>query len=365
MSDTSLNKIIQYGTAAARAAYVPAPAVGSKVLYIWFDTDASPNTYVWNGAAWVQIAGSAVSGLNQLTGDVTAGPGTGSQVATIPNNTVTYAKIQDVSATKRILARKTAGSGDIEEATLSEILDFITSAAQGDILYRGAATWARLGAGTSGQFLKTQGAGADPVWATVAAGSVFGTLVKPVVGDYAWVNQGGATATDYTNGVYFKAPAGAGTSFRIFKKAAPGTPYTITAAFVWAGQTVDFHQFGLCFRESGSGKLVSVVVACIASVTPEIPLIISQKFTNATTFSANYLVSSNLKFNFSSGLIWLRIADDGANRIASISPDGVNWIAIHTVGRTDFITADEVGFMFETENATYDLGFSCVHWAAA
>ena len=55
MSDTSLNKIIQYGTAAARVAFVPTPAAGSKVLYIWYDTDVAPNTYIWNGAAWVQI----------------------------------------------------------------------------------------------------------------------------------------------------------------------------------------------------------------------------------------------------------------------------------------------------------------------
>lgn len=44
------------------------------------------------------------------------------------------------------------------------------SEAQGDIIYRGAANWVRLGAGTSGQFLKTQGAAADPVWATLAGG---------------------------------------------------------------------------------------------------------------------------------------------------------------------------------------------------
>lgn len=55
MSDTALNSIIQYGTAAARAAFTPTPAVGSKVLYVWYDTDAAPATWIWNGAAWVQI----------------------------------------------------------------------------------------------------------------------------------------------------------------------------------------------------------------------------------------------------------------------------------------------------------------------
>lgn len=83
----------------------------------------------------------------------------------ILNDAVTYAKIQNVSVTDRLLGRDTAGAGDIEELTLSQALDFIGSAAQGDILYRGAANWARLGAGTSGQFLQTLGAAANPQWA--------------------------------------------------------------------------------------------------------------------------------------------------------------------------------------------------------
>jgi len=45
-----------------------------------------------------------------------------------------------------------------------------TLTTQGDILYRDASGLARLGAGTSGQFLKTNGSGANPAWATVQAG---------------------------------------------------------------------------------------------------------------------------------------------------------------------------------------------------
>jgi len=73
------------------------------------------------------------------------------------------------AATSRIHGRATAGAGAGEELTLTQVLDLVGSAAQGDILYRGASSWTRLGAGTSGQYLKTQGAAADPVWATVSA----------------------------------------------------------------------------------------------------------------------------------------------------------------------------------------------------
>lgn len=121
------------------------------------------------------------TGITQLTGNVTAGPGSGSQAATIANDAVTYAKLQDISATSRGLCRKTAGAGDTEECTLSEILDFIGSAAQGDVLYRGAATWARLGAGTAGQCLTTGGAGANPSWGTCGSGggTEFELLLMP------------------------------------------------------------------------------------------------------------------------------------------------------------------------------------------
>lgn len=44
-----------------------------------------------------------------------------------------------------------------------------TITTQGDILYRDGSGLARLAAGTSGQFLKTQGTGANPVWGDVVA----------------------------------------------------------------------------------------------------------------------------------------------------------------------------------------------------
>lgn len=89
----------------------------------------------------------------------------------IANDAVTYAKLQNISATDRILGRDSTGAGDAEELTLSQALDFIGSAAQGDILYRGATAWERLGAGTSGQVLTTAGAGANPSWQTSSGGT--------------------------------------------------------------------------------------------------------------------------------------------------------------------------------------------------
>lgn len=55
----------------------------------------------------------------------------------------------------------------------------VTSQAQGDVIYASSATaWARLAPGTSGQFLKTQGAAANPIWATVTEGAAFSGWFK-------------------------------------------------------------------------------------------------------------------------------------------------------------------------------------------
>jgi hypothetical protein len=102
-----------------------------------------------------------------LTGDVT-GSGTGSFAATIANDAVTNAKLANMTAST-IKARITASTGDPEDATLTQVLDLVGSAAQGDLLYRGTSTWSRLAAGTSGHYLKTNGTGSDPAWAAVTA----------------------------------------------------------------------------------------------------------------------------------------------------------------------------------------------------
>lgn len=51
------------------------------------------------------------------------------------------------------------------------------SDAQGDVMYYDGTNWVRLAAGTSGQFLKTNGAGANPAWVTASGGmTLLGTI---------------------------------------------------------------------------------------------------------------------------------------------------------------------------------------------
>lgn len=51
----------------------------------------------------------------------------------------------------------------------------ITSEARGDLLSRGASSWARLAPGTAGEVLQTGGAGADPSWRATSSTTVYST----------------------------------------------------------------------------------------------------------------------------------------------------------------------------------------------
>lgn len=120
------------------------------------------------------------------------------QIATggIANDAVTYAKIQNVT-NQRILGRNSAGSGDVEETTTSQVLDWIGST-QGQILYRGASGWAVLSPGTSGQVLQTNGAAADPSWATVSTGGIT-SLNSQTGATQTFANDTNVTITSATN----------------------------------------------------------------------------------------------------------------------------------------------------------------------
>lgn len=101
------------------------------------------------------------------------------------------------------------GIGGIDELTPSEevfVMNLVGLDYQrGDILYYNGTTLTVLHPGTSGKFLKTQGAGADPIWDTASGGAAdsFETVSANLSAYDSTLNytSGNITSIVYSNGV--------------------------------------------------------------------------------------------------------------------------------------------------------------------
>lgn len=106
------------------------------------------------------------------------------------NKTLTSANIYVGNATNIATGVSMSGDVAIDNAGATTIQDnsvdgtdiALGSDAQGDVIYYNGTDWVRLGAGTSGQVLHTNGAGANPTWDTDDTGGTvnsFATISVP------------------------------------------------------------------------------------------------------------------------------------------------------------------------------------------
>lgn len=191
-----------------------------------------------------------------------------------------------------------------------------------------------------------------PAWS-----NVFPTTAVELT-DFAWVNQGGAVATQQDDAVFLAVTNSSSENLRILKKAAPATPYSVTTMVsplpFPGGLTI---EVGIGFRESSS-SLLHVLRLNFSGASMSIS---STKHSNTTAGVAHYV---DLAVPFLQMPIWLRIEDDGTNRICSYSADGVNFCPFHSVSRTNYLTADEVLFFVGGNSNTY-VGATFHSWSEA
>ena len=185
-----------------------------------------------------------------------------------------------------------------------------------------------------------------------SGGGLF-TFTPPELADFAWVNQGAATATESNGRIYLYAPAVSGDQFRILKMTAPVTPYTVDIAFMPQLFNVDYNQVGFAWRQGSDGKIVAIQYAQNGSLAVH-------RFTNHTTWSAQaFAINTHMP---KTPVVWYRMADNGTNRTVSWSVDGNNWIQLFSEGRTTFLTADEIGFYADSNNASYPAAMTLLSW---
>ena len=199
---------------------------------------------------------------------------------------------------------------------------------------------------------------------TGAAWEVWGPLypftLPPAVADLTWVNQQAATATRAGGALHLKTTHTGGNAVEInaLVKASGAAPWTFSVAlnpYLQNGVNI-----GICVRQSSDGKLIFFGLQESAGSI----YIAGRKFTNPTTHSADYF--STIYNHFAAvHPMWLRIADDNTNRILSVSQNGYDWFALHSVGRTDFLTADQFGVCVYTYFSPSNTAGSYFTWVEA
>jgi hypothetical protein len=135
--------------------------------------------------------------------------------------------------------------------------------------------------------------------------------------------------------------------------AAPATPYIVTAAILFSVEGNNNNQFGLVHRQSSDGKIET-----FGYVTSSPAQMMAQTYSNPTTFNSTL---KNVQW-LAPNVLWLRMQDNGTSRIYSISPDGQHWRVFHTVGRTVYLTADQIGWYVSTNSATISAAATLLSW---
>jgi hypothetical protein len=197
-------------------------------------------------AASGTVTGSNLSGSNTgdqtitLTGDVT-GSGTGSFAATIANNAVTFAKVQQI-ATDRLIGRDSAGTGNVEELTVGGGVEFTgsggiqTSAFTGDVTKAAGGT-AQTIATSAVTYAKIQDISAASRLLGRGAGAGAGVAQEISLG--TGLSMSGTTLSSTAAGSVTSVDASGGTTGLTFS----GGPVTTTGTLTLAG-TLDVANGG-------------------------------------------------------------------------------------------------------------------------
>lgn len=168
LADTEVAPIVQAGAtkkatiASIKVAFKGIIAPTSPIAgQFWFDTTTTAYALKqYDGTQWVAI------GTLDTVAHTWTPVGGGGGGLTIGSTTIT-------SGTNGRLEYN--NSGILGEITLTSLLDTISST-QGTVIYRGASSWSALAPGTSGQFLQTGGAAANPSWASAAGGGTVTSI---------------------------------------------------------------------------------------------------------------------------------------------------------------------------------------------
>jgi hypothetical protein len=162
----------------------------------------------------------------------------------------------------------------------------------------------------------------------------------PTTGSWTGDNAGSATFTDEYDTLFFESDTGG--NLNVQYMAAPATPWTKSFALIPYKAFQNFSVCGLVFRQSSDGKLRTFTITHDTGTSGF--LVQAQNWTSTTVFGAT-LTQNQLYTAMIGAPLFMRIADDGANRLFQLSLDFRVWRTFFSEGRTTTMTADQFGIV--------------------
>lgn len=163
---------------------------------------------------------------------------------------------------------------------------------------------------------------------------------------WSWDNQ--VAATENVDGLGRRTINTAVTTGGVtgrFRTMAASINYTVTMGLIFQQgiSALAADAAGICVREAATTELVCFFMGI---GNTNLGSMNALKRNSATSFNSSYLLVQNVHYlPLNMGWpLWLRIEDDGTNLLFSVSLDGENFVQYNSELRTDFLTADEVGF---------------------
>ena len=152
--------------------------------------------------------------------------------------------------------------------------------------------------------------------------------------DFTILYQGTTIITDTVNSVYMYQTGTGGIT--ALSKPVPTAPYSFTAHINRLTGLGTEYSYGLCLRDSTSDKWSTFLVDTVAGGSATYVT----TWSSHTTFLANQKALANGVYPVPK---WLRIVDDGVNRLTYLSSDGTYWTSVYSEGRTTYLTPNQIG----------------------
>jgi len=197
----------------------------------------------------------------------------------------------------------------------------IVARTRGQLIYRGANLWELLGPGTSGQFLKTQGAGADPAWDDIVLETLLNYTAGEDItdGDAVMLGQGETILTPVTY-----------------------SPNLSTVAHKFGRDSGDFEAVGQLIDEDNFLQATLKIIIELSKVgnpTDDIRLSIKRGSTTGTelafaTIDGSTLTTGILEYEFTLNTAFLGPDESNANYYFVIERSGAlsdtDYYNVHT-----------------------------------